>query len=200
MGQDREGSHTNYQHGKNRLNLGKINLICNQSNWSRILRRKPESQNTFPQHSLSAGLKFILHFLSLLPAVAPEEKEMGFTGSLSHSLISATSHRARLHTFFPCSSVGSFPQATVFNQFSQHELFPQTVVLHKLLQENLFHRVSHSGTGCWSQKFSWSKGFDPAQQSRLGRQDWSTCLSEKGWNLSQMKAVRVNLCWNLPDD
>ena len=42
-GRDRETSHSNDNHGQNRVNLRKINLIYYQSNQSRIMRNKSKS-------------------------------------------------------------------------------------------------------------------------------------------------------------
>ena len=41
--QDRERSFTNYHHGQNRLNLGKINTVYCQSNQSRVMRNTTKS-------------------------------------------------------------------------------------------------------------------------------------------------------------
>jgi len=45
-----------------------------------------------------------------------------------------TSSGGGLLTLFPCSSMGSHPQAAVLHELLQRESFPWSVFLHKLLQ------------------------------------------------------------------
>lgn len=93
------------------------------------------SQNfkiTLPPCPLLSVLNSVPSFLYLFPSSVAEEWVMEVMVSSSH-IVSVTASSSRCDSF-TCSIMGYIPLETVLCVLPQHEPFPLTAVLHKLLQ------------------------------------------------------------------
>jgi len=139
---DRERSLTNYCHGQNRLDLGKIN-ITSQIKLEYILRNRTRSYKHLPPTLPFFPGSASLPFLSLLPLSDAEGQGMVVAVRSSHVVSAAPSSSGEgLLTLYPCPSMRSLSQETVLHNLLQCESFPRAAALHQLPQRGSLPRAA----------------------------------------------------------